>query len=149
MIDSQLSDVSLTLLTYLTSPILFCQFDKRNFAEFAQAKNVRLTSSLRLQKGAAPLLTPPPPSPPCHCALAVIQGLKAACHRFQVASGVFQYIRENVVGGLVGTLTQDLIPDGLSSASVLMLAQVRLKKLYFAYYYFADGPGHMERMFSC
>lgn len=53
-----------------------------------------------------------------------VQGLKAACHRFQVAAGVFQYIRERVVGGLVGTLTQDLIPDGLSAASGLMLAQV-------------------------
>lgn len=52
------------------------------------------------------------------------KGLKAACHRFQVASGIFQHVRENVVGGLVGTLTQDLIPDGLTAASTLMLAQV-------------------------
>ncbi|CAM9301607.1 unnamed protein product, partial [Hapterophycus canaliculatus] len=52
-------------------------------------------------------------------------GLKAACHRFQVAAGVFQHVREKVVGGLVGTVTQDLIPDGLTAASVLMLAQAQ------------------------
>eukprot|EP00903_Cladosiphon_okamuranus_P015118 g13981.t1 len=52
-------------------------------------------------------------------------GLKAACHRFQVASGIFQHIRERVVGGLVGTVTQDLIPDGLCAASTLMLAQAQ------------------------
>ncbi|CAN0517196.1 unnamed protein product, partial [Ectocarpus sp. 8 AP-2014] len=53
------------------------------------------------------------------------QGLKAAGHRFQVSAGIFQHVRDKVVGGLVGTLTQDLIPDGLSAASTLMLAQAQ------------------------
>ncbi|CAM9517364.1 unnamed protein product, partial [Ectocarpus fasciculatus] len=52
-------------------------------------------------------------------------GLKAAGHRFQVSAGIFQHVRDKVVGGLVGTLTQDLIPDGLSAASTLMLAQAQ------------------------
>eukprot|EP00752_Nemacystus_decipiens_P018228 g16356.t1 len=52
-------------------------------------------------------------------------GLKAACHRFQEAAGIFQHVREKVVGGLVGTVTQDLIPDGLGAASTLMLAQAQ------------------------
>ena len=69
----------------------------------------------------------------------VLQGLKAACHKFQLAAGIFQHIRENVVKGLVGTLTQDLIHDGLNAASMLMLAQASWNRYTALYIYWSSS----------
>ncbi|CAN0370437.1 unnamed protein product, partial [Discosporangium mesarthrocarpum] len=52
-------------------------------------------------------------------------GLKDACHRFQLAAGIFKCVKDLLSSGVVGTLTQDLIPDGLNAVTVLMLAQAQ------------------------
>ncbi|CAM9733984.1 unnamed protein product, partial [Phaeothamnion confervicola] len=53
------------------------------------------------------------------------EGLREACKHFQLAAGIFSHIRDSLSNGLVGALTPDLTPDGLSAAASLMLAQAQ------------------------
>jgi programmed cell death 6-interacting protein len=53
------------------------------------------------------------------------EGIKAACRHFQQAAGIFLHLRDKLSAGLIGTLTTDLTPNGLSMVSTLMLAQAQ------------------------
>uniref|UniRef100_A0A0N4ZKN8 BRO1 domain-containing protein n=1 Tax=Parastrongyloides trichosuri TaxID=131310 RepID=A0A0N4ZKN8_PARTI len=51
--------------------------------------------------------------------------LKAAAKLFQQASGIFQYLKDHVLGMVPQDPTLDLMPDTLASLSALMLAQAQ------------------------
>ncbi|KAG5188686.1 BRO1-like domain-containing protein [Tribonema minus] len=61
----------------------------------------------------------------CNADRASEDGIKAAYRHFQQAAGMFTHLRERVNPTLVGALTPDLTPTGLSMVAALMLAQAQ------------------------
>jgi len=66
--------------------------------------------------------------------------IKAAAKHFQAAAGLFQYIRDRIVPGLLGALPLDLSPQGLNFLMNLMLAQAQVCFLEMAMHHLGYPP---------